>query len=111
MPASIHLERLTYVADGHLRLLLLHLSDHRVPLRDGSCCKAFFNTAFSTANCPQNRSNSATFASSAWLGVGSAGAKAASPRVSYSCLQRATKLGAKWCSRHTCAGRFSPLAS
>src|SRR6266852_2733691 len=83
IPAPIHIERLTQLTDGHLWLLLLHVMNHRVPLRDGSCCKAFFNTAFSTANCPQKRSKSATFASSAWVGVGSAGANAASPRLSY----------------------------
>jgi hypothetical protein len=57
-------------------LLLFRLANHRVPLRDGSCRNAFFNTAFSIASCPQNRSNSATLASSAWVGVGSDGANA-----------------------------------
>lgn len=89
----------------------LDLLDHGLSLLDGSLLNAFFNTAFSQANCPQKRSNSATLASNASVAVGSFGVKAASPRVSYSRCQRQTMLAAKLCSRHTCAGRFSLLAN
>lgn len=73
-------------------------------------CKAFFNTAFSRANCPQKRSNSALRASSGLASlVPALAVKAASPRSLYSRRQRARTLAASPCSRQIWAGRFSPL--
>src|SRR5215469_18237968 len=87
------------------------LHDHRLSLAD--CClpKAFFNTAFSMANCPQKRSNSATRATNASLSLSCLAAKASSPRASYSCRHRETLLLERLCARQICAGRFSPLAN
>jgi hypothetical protein len=86
------------------------LVDHRVSLRNGLRASPFFKSVFSQASCPQNRSSSATFRSSASISDAGPGVKASSLRASYSFRQRANRLAESWRSRHTCAGRFSPLA-
>ncbi|MGH2604146.1 MAG: hypothetical protein ACRDJ9_32760, partial [Dehalococcoidia bacterium] len=59
-----------------------------MPLRDGSTRSPLFRAACSNANCPQNRSRSATWRAKAAALVASGGAKAAAPRSASSFRQR-----------------------
>ena len=63
VPSAIDLQQLAETTDGNGQLLLASVLDHRMPLFKGSLPNAFFSSAFSRANCPQKRSNSAIFAS------------------------------------------------
>ncbi len=89
----------------------MHGDDRRVRLRDGSAFSPFFRAVFSDANCPQNRSNSATLRSGAAELVASGGAKAVSLRSAYSRRRRNTGHSARPRSRQTRTSRCPAIAT
>jgi len=68
------------MTNGKGQLRLACLLNYDMPLFKGSLPNAFFNSAFSKANCPQKRSNSAIFASVVGGSELDEGRNASSPR-------------------------------
>jgi len=80
VPGAINLQQLAEMTNGNGLLLLTCVFNYRMSLFKGSLPNAFFSSAFSNANCPQKRSNSAILVSAVGASDVTGGKNASSPR-------------------------------
>src|SRR4029453_4579588 len=91
-PAAADAQQRAHPPRRQLREGCLDRVHQRVPLREARLLSPFFSAAFSSASCPQKRSNSAIRRCKASVPSASDGVNAASPRSAYSCRQRESTL-------------------